>query len=143
MRRQPKRSGDPGRRRQEGGEAVRTAASRRSPTESLPAAGRALPETESEAPVSSGNRPSYAALIALSCTLAACSAARNHQSNEDQPGGSGSDIVGGTPATSYPEAVLVDLSQGGQVTAACSGSLIAPQVVMTAGHCVVTFDGWT
>ena len=51
-------------------------------------------------------------------------------------------IIGGTTATAYPEAVLVDMSQNGQITAACSGSVIAPQVVLTAGHCVDGFDGW-
>ncbi len=54
----------------------------------------------------------------------------------------GDAIKGGTPATSYPEAVLVDMYKGGQLTAACSGSLVAPKVVLTAGHCVNGLDGW-
>ena len=54
----------------------------------------------------------------------------------------GRPIIGGTQASAYPEAVLVDMSKGGQQTAACSGSLIAPRVVLTAGHCVHGFDGW-
>jgi hypothetical protein len=52
-------------------------------------------------------------------------------------------IIGGDPATDYPEAVLVDLSQNGQPVGLCSGSLIAPTVVLTAGHCVYGYDGWT
>lgn len=56
-------------------------------------------------------------------------------------------IVGGVAASSYPEAALVDMYQSGQLGAYCSGSIIAPQVVLTAGHCVtgeVSFqpDSW-
>ncbi len=40
-------------------------------------------------------------------------------------------IVGGTAATSYPEAVIV--TSGGFLP--CSGALLAPRVVITAGHC--------
>lgn len=39
-------------------------------------------------------------------------------------------------AKDYPEAALVDVIRGGQVGAFCSGALIAPRVVLTAGHCV-------
>jgi secreted trypsin-like serine protease len=39
-------------------------------------------------------------------------------------------------ATAYPEAALVDVLRGGQLGAYCSGALIAPSVVLTAGHCV-------
>jgi hypothetical protein len=51
-------------------------------------------------------------------------------------------------ATAYPEAALVDVLRGGQLGAYCSGALIAPSVVLTAGHCVkgqVGFspDAWT
>jgi MYXO-CTERM domain-containing protein len=52
-------------------------------------------------------------------------------------------IVGGQPASKYPEAVLIDMYQDGQLYAACSGSVIAPQVVLTAGHCVDGTDSWT
>ena len=45
-------------------------------------------------------------------------------------------IVNGVTASSYPEAALVDMYQGGQLGAYCSGSVIAPRVVLTAGHCV-------
>jgi hypothetical protein len=51
-------------------------------------------------------------------------------------------IIGGAQAGAFPEAVLVDMLRGGQMVAACSGSVIAPRVVLTAGHCVRGFDGW-
>ncbi len=40
-------------------------------------------------------------------------------------------IVGGTPATAYPEAVIV--TSDGFIP--CSGAVLAPRVVLTAGHC--------
>ena len=52
-------------------------------------------------------------------------------------------IVGGKVATMYPEAAYLDIdftSSGGVV---CSAALIAPKVVLTAGHCVDTHAKWT
>ncbi len=40
--------------------------------------------------------------------------------------------MGGVSASEYPEAALIDMGN-----AACSGAVIAPRVVLTAGHCVV------
>ena len=47
-------------------------------------------------------------------------------------------IVSGQTASSYLEAALVD---GPDFY--CSGSVIAPKVVLTAGHCVVGTSSWT
>lgn len=52
-------------------------------------------------------------------------------------------IVGGSKASSYPEAALLEMSTNGVVKGYCSGSVIAPQVVLTAGHCVAGFTGWS
>lgn len=51
-------------------------------------------------------------------------------------------IIGGTSASAYPEGVLIDMAQGGQLVSICSGAMIRPRVVLTAGHCVLGFDGF-
>jgi hypothetical protein len=41
-------------------------------------------------------------------------------------------------ASDHPESVLVDFFDGGHHTSACSGTLVAPRVVLTAAHCAGT-----
>jgi hypothetical protein len=48
-------------------------------------------------------------------------------------------IVGGQAARVYPEAAILEMPMGDK-TYRCSGAIIAPRVVLTAGHCV---DGHT
>jgi hypothetical protein len=51
-------------------------------------------------------------------------------------------IVGGSLATQYPEAAYLNIDLTATGGYACSGALIAPRVVLTAGHCVDTHKAW-
>ena len=75
----------------------------------------------------------FAALLAV---VPACA------QGEGSPEAESDEIIAGTSAQAYPEAVLVNMLEGNQVVAACSGSLIAPTVVLTAGHCVHNWSQW-
>jgi hypothetical protein len=75
---------------------------------------------------------------ALLAAVPACAPA----AESAEPTSDSSDILAGTGAKAYPEAVLVNMLQGNRTVAACSGSLIAPTVVLTAGHCVHTWSQW-
>jgi hypothetical protein len=45
-------------------------------------------------------------------------------------------------ASGFPEAILLEATHSGVPVYACSASLVAPYVVLTAGHCISGFDGW-
>ncbi len=69
------------------------------------------------------------AVLALGCTAAPAN---------DETASVADEIIGGRIARDFPEAVLVDSDRG-----YCSGAVIAPRVVLTAGHCVKGASRWT
>jgi V8-like Glu-specific endopeptidase len=78
-------------------------------------------------------------VCALVGAVVGCSGAS--QSSEES-GMAGEPIIGGTLASQYPEAAYLNIdftAAGGYL---CSATLIAPKVVLTAGHCVDTHSKW-
>jgi Trypsin len=73
---------------------------------------------------------------ALLIALPSCAAGAPGEESVGEP------IRKGERASTYPESVLLDLMKGAHRRAYCSGALIAPWVVLTAGHCVQGYDGW-
>jgi hypothetical protein len=71
-------------------------------------------------------------ILAASAIVLALTACSEHQGEDVASRSAG--IVLGTPATDHPEAVVIDLYLGGVLQAYCSGSVLAPYVVLTAGH---------
>ncbi|TKC98849.1 trypsin-like serine protease [Polyangium fumosum] len=75
-------------------------------------------------------------LTAGTVTLAGCVVATEPEENmfEEDTSSSSDAILNGTSVTEkYPEAATIDVG----TSPLCSGTLIAPMVVLTAGHCVL------
>jgi hypothetical protein len=85
----------------------------------------------------------FTAIALAACAKSPTAAEEGSRPDENLSETTSQPILGGTVASSFPEAVLVDMTQDGELAAACSGTLIAPKLVLTAGHCVAGFDGWT
>lgn len=82
-------------------------------------------------------RPGMLALAALFVGCAAAPDPSDDEIDETEVGGQQEEpIIGGAKATSYPEATLIDMGHGTTIQSACSGALITPKVVLTAGHCI-------
>jgi MYXO-CTERM domain-containing protein len=71
-----------------------------------------------------------------------CSSTASDPSLSEATSRSSEAIVGGRTASDHPEAAILDLYAAGELFAACSGTVIAPRVLLTAGHCVDGADGW-
>ena len=80
-------------------------------------------------------RTSYKVAALLGPALVACSSPSTYQPTEVRH--TSTSIVSGAPASKYAESALVDMHDTtGALFAFCSGAVIAPKVVLTAGHCV-------
>ena len=82
-----------------------------------------------------------ASLIAASVALGALAGLAACASPHEEAAASGAEqaIVNGTKAGELSEAALIDANAG----FLCSGAVIAPRVVLTAGHCVPDASSWT
>lgn len=69
--------------------------------------------------------------LLLGLAFTGCAVSGSDVATESEP------IIGGQIARQYSSAVLVDSDRG-----ACSGAVIAPRVVLTAGHCVRGATRW-
>ncbi|MBK8251598.1 MAG: S1 family peptidase [Polyangiaceae bacterium] len=84
-------------------------------------------------------RPGMFVLAALFLGCAAAPNTQDEDIDELEAGGEEAPIIGGSKATGYPEATLIDMGYGSNIQSACSGALITPKVVLTAGHCIGNF----
>ena len=87
--------------------------------------------------------PAALVLAALYTGCAQESASPDDLLADDEPTLESNDpIIGGVPAGHYPESALVSMKNGASQGYLCSGALIAPRVVLTAGHCIAGYHGF-
>lgn len=86
--------------------------------------------------------------LSLAAVIAACSSPSDSptEASDDMDGVRAvtvESIIGGAPATAYPEAAVIDIDRGPTGGYwACSGTIIAPRAALTAGHCVDGHKTW-
>jgi hypothetical protein len=74
--------------------------------------------------------------------LFACNAQMLEGDDSVEPGITFEPIIGGVLASDYPEAAYINIDPTATNMYVCSGTLIAPRVVLTAGHCVDAHSRW-
>lgn len=76
------------------------------------------------------------------CCFLALSACSGTNDTDEAVAASTDSIIGATAASAYPEAGTLDIDATPNSSWACSAVLIAPKVVLTAGHCVDGHATW-
>jgi secreted trypsin-like serine protease len=91
---------------------------------------------------------SFVALALASLAIALAAPAQGHaqppssDNRADAGGGARTSIVGGSPASiaSYPWLAYIQY-QGPVEAFSCTGTVVAPRLILTAGHCLLTGTG--
>jgi len=81
-------------------------------------------------------------LLGVFAGVSVCLACAGDYAADDSAAVSIEPIIGGVAATQYPEAAYLNIDMSATGGYACSGTLIAPKVVLTAGHCVDGHTKW-